>query len=54
MKGVYHSLLVSAYQYQGLINVYVVNDQPPSVAVNYSLQIQVVEWQTVRNVITYM
>ena len=40
-------MLVSAYQYQGYIGVYVVNDMAPSTSVDYELHIQVVTWQIV-------
>ena len=42
MKIVYHSMLVSAYQYEGYIGVYVVNDMAPSTSVDYKLYIMVV------------
>jgi hypothetical protein len=44
MKTVYQSLLVSAYQYDGYIGVYVVNDNAPSTSVDYVLNILVVSW----------
>ena len=47
MRTVYQSLLVSAYQYQGYIAVYVVNDMPPYTSVNYDLTIMVVTWEKV-------
>ena len=46
MKTVYHSMLVSAYQYEGYIGVYVVNDMAPSTSVDYELHIMVVTWKT--------
>ena len=39
---------MSAYQYEGYIGIYVVNDMQPSTAINYTLDVQVVAWQTVR------
>ena len=48
MRTVYRSILVSAYQYEGYIGIYVVNDMQPSTAINYTLDVQVVAWQTVR------
>ena len=48
MKTVYQSVAVSAYQYEGYIGVYVVNDMPPSSSFEYTLVVQAVSWQTVR------
>lgn len=47
MRTVYQSITVSAYQYEGYIGVYVVNDMAPSTSVDYVLDIQVVTWDKV-------
>jgi hypothetical protein len=51
MKTVYQSLLVSAYQYDGYIGVYVVNDNAPSTSVDYVLNILVVSWDKVTSLV---
>ena len=48
MKTVYHSMLVSAYQYEGYFGIYVVNDMPPSTAVDFELDIRLITWAEVR------
>ena len=48
MKTVYHSMLVSAYQYE--VGIYVVNDMPPSTGVDFELNIRLITWAEVRTI----
>ena len=48
MKTVYNSMLVSAYEYEGYIAVYFVNDMAPLTSIDYMLEIQVITWEMVR------
>ena len=48
MKTVYNSMLVSAYEYEGYITVYFVNDMAPLTSIDYMLEIQVITWEMVR------
>ena len=50
MKTVYHSMLVSAYQYEGYFGIYVVNDMPHSTGVDFELYIRLITWAEVRTI----
>lgn len=43
MKHVYAPILVSPYEMEGSIAIYVVNDQPHK-SISYSLEVQVITW----------
>ena len=44
MKRIYEPVLVSPYEMNGVVNVYVVVDNP-DMKLNYTLEIQVISWE---------
>ena len=44
MKRIYEPVLVSPYEMNGVVNVYVVVDNP-DIKLNYTLEIQVISWE---------
>ena len=44
MKRIYEPILVSPYEMNGVVNVYVVVDDP-NMKLNYTLEIQVITWE---------
>ena len=48
MKRIYEPILVSPYEMNGVVNVYVVVDNP-DMKLNYTLEIQVISWEVSRH-----
>ena len=48
MKRIYEPVLVSPYEMNGVVNVYVVVDNP-DMKLNYTLEIQVISWEVSRH-----